>query len=128
MRIAAPASWWPSVYGRSAPALPVRADERNYLPGEHDRASRPNREECRGAADERRERALTALVARGLATSEIADRMHLSAYTVQDHLKSVFEKSGTSSRGELVSRLETDAQEDRRVVPSATGEEPRHGL
>ena len=27
-----------------------------------------------------------------------------------------------------VSRLETDAQEDRRVVPGAAGEEPRHGL
>jgi DNA-binding NarL/FixJ family response regulator len=52
-----------------------------------------------------RERAITALVARGLATPEIADRLHLSAYTVQDHLKAIFGKSGTSSRGELVSRL-----------------------
>ena len=52
-----------------------------------------------------RERAITALVARGLPTTEIAHRLHLSAYTVQDHLKAIFGKSGTSSRGELVSRL-----------------------
>jgi DNA-binding CsgD family transcriptional regulator len=44
-------------------------------------------------------------VARGLSTAEIAQRLHLSEYTVQDHLKKVFDKSGTSSRGELVSRL-----------------------
>jgi hypothetical protein len=44
-------------------------------------------------------------VARGLPTSEIAGRLHLSAYTVQDHLKSIFEKSGTGSRGDLVARL-----------------------
>ncbi|PSL04578.1 regulatory LuxR family protein [Haloactinopolyspora alba] len=55
-----------------------------------------------------RERAITALVARGLSTAEIADRLHLSAYTVQDHLKAIFTKSGTGSRGELVSRLFLD--------------------
>jgi DNA-binding CsgD family transcriptional regulator len=52
-----------------------------------------------------RERAITALVARGLTTTEIANQLHLSAYTVQDHLKAIFYKSGTGSRGELVSRL-----------------------
>jgi DNA-binding CsgD family transcriptional regulator len=52
-----------------------------------------------------RERVLTELVARGLPTNEIANRLHLSAYTVQDHLKSIFDKTGTSSRGDLVARL-----------------------
>jgi DNA-binding CsgD family transcriptional regulator len=52
-----------------------------------------------------REREITALVARGLTTTEIADRLHLSGYTIQDHLKAIFDKSGTGSRGELVYRL-----------------------
>ena len=52
-----------------------------------------------------RERAVTELVARGFSTNEISEQLHLAAYTVQDHLKSIFEKSGAGSRGELVARL-----------------------
>ncbi len=55
-----------------------------------------------------RERRITELVAQGLSTHEIAARLHLSAYTVQDHLKAIFTKSGTGSRGELVARLFVD--------------------
>ncbi|HEY1282817.1 MAG TPA: helix-turn-helix transcriptional regulator [Acidimicrobiales bacterium] len=52
-----------------------------------------------------REWAVTRLVARGLATNEIASQLHLSPYTVQDHLKSIFDKVGVRTRGELVSRI-----------------------
>ncbi len=52
-----------------------------------------------------RERAVTELVARGLSTDAIALRLHISPWTVQDHLKAIFEKVGVSTRGELIARL-----------------------
>jgi DNA-binding CsgD family transcriptional regulator len=52
-----------------------------------------------------RERAVTRLVARGLATQSIAERLYLSPWTVQDHLKSIYERTGVRTRGELVARL-----------------------
>ena len=52
-----------------------------------------------------RERCVTELVAQGLTSAAIAARLHLSTYTVQDHLKAIFEKFDVSSRGQLVARL-----------------------
>jgi DNA-binding CsgD family transcriptional regulator len=52
-----------------------------------------------------RETELTMLCIRGLSTKEIAQVMFVSPYTVQDHLKSIFKKTGVSSRGELVGQV-----------------------
>jgi DNA-binding CsgD family transcriptional regulator len=51
-----------------------------------------------------REREILGHVAAGRDTVEVAARMHLSAYTVQDHLKSMFTKTGTRSRRTLLAR------------------------
>jgi DNA-binding CsgD family transcriptional regulator len=59
-----------------------------------------------------REVDVTRALARGLSTNEIARELHLSAYTVQDHLKSVYEKTGVSGRGELVAKVFTDHYHD----------------
>jgi DNA-binding CsgD family transcriptional regulator len=52
-----------------------------------------------------RERAVTGLVCSGLSTREVAARLHLAEHTVQDHLKSVFTRTGVRSRRELVATI-----------------------
>jgi DNA-binding CsgD family transcriptional regulator len=52
-----------------------------------------------------REAQVTGLVIRGLSTAEIAAEIHLSRYTVQDHLKAIFIKVGVRSRRELVATI-----------------------
>ncbi|HZR92133.1 MAG TPA: LuxR C-terminal-related transcriptional regulator [Gaiellaceae bacterium] len=51
------------------------------------------------------ERRVTALICRGLSTIEIAAQLRVTTNTIQDHLKSIFTKTGVRSRRELVATL-----------------------
>jgi DNA-binding CsgD family transcriptional regulator len=52
-----------------------------------------------------REIEITQAIARGLATGEIAQALFLSVHTVRDYVKTIFEKTSVSSRGELVAKV-----------------------
>lgn len=52
-----------------------------------------------------RECGITRLCMEGRSTKEIASALNVSAYTVQDHLKSIFDKTGVRSRNELVGQI-----------------------
>jgi DNA-binding CsgD family transcriptional regulator len=70
-----------------------------------------------------REQQITRLIARGAATADIAGELFLSAHTVRDHVKAIFQKVGVSSRGELVAKLFAEHYE-----PVHFGEVVRTGL
>lgn len=55
-----------------------------------------------------REQEITRQISRGAGTGEIAAALFLSPHTVRDHVKSILNKVGVTSRGELVATLYTD--------------------
>jgi len=60
---------------------------------------------CRAYALSRREREVLAALLGGLDTRAVSARLCISPHTVQDHLKSVFRKTGAHSRRELLARF-----------------------
>jgi DNA-binding NarL/FixJ family response regulator len=52
-----------------------------------------------------RESEVASLLLQGLSNREIADAMHISQHTVKTHLKGIFNKTGTRSRGQAVAQI-----------------------
>lgn len=52
-----------------------------------------------------REREITRLCMKGQSTQQMSQALAVSLYTIQDHLKSIFDKTGVRSRGELVGQV-----------------------
>jgi len=66
---------------------------------------------CHAYALSERERQVVAALIDGLDTHAVTERLFISRHTVQDHLKSVFQKVGIHSRRELLARFNTSADE-----------------
>lgn len=52
-----------------------------------------------------RESEVATLVAQGIDSAAIAERLYISPWTVQDHCKAIFNKTGTRTRRELRSQI-----------------------
>jgi DNA-binding CsgD family transcriptional regulator len=64
---------------------------------------------CRAYGLTQRERDVVAALVAGLDTRAVTERLFISRHTVQDHLKSVFQKIGIHSRRELLARFSASA-------------------
>jgi DNA-binding CsgD family transcriptional regulator/GAF domain-containing protein len=67
----------------------------------------------------KREGEITLCVVRGLSTAEIVSELHISANTVQDYLKAIFDRVGVRSRRELIAGIFTQQYQPRMVAGSS---------
>jgi len=77
---------------------------------------------CRAYALTHRERDVVSALVAGLDTRAVTEQLVISRHTVQDHLKSVFQKVGVSSRRELLATF--SAPDDRRWDAATLPGEP----
>ena len=89
-------------------SLPDGAGDRVAIVLEHSVTAQSTAVRLEAEGVTAREREIAVLLAQGLTNQEIARRLVLSPYTVQDHIKNLFEKTGVSSRQELVARVFLD--------------------
>jgi DNA-binding CsgD family transcriptional regulator len=57
-----------------------------------------------------REREVTALVSEGMTNPEVAKSLSIAQYTVTDHLKAIYAKTGATNRNDLVAMLSGQAR------------------
>jgi DNA-binding NarL/FixJ family response regulator len=88
-----------------APSMPLRTmPALRPLQGEPSRVLGQSPERCRSRIYRlsQRERGVVAALLAGSDSRAVTERLFISAHTVQDHLKSVFEKMGIHSRREML--------------------------
>lgn len=100
-RVRAPWGTWVVLHG----AVMVAVDRRIAVIVEPARGARISALLMSGYGLTERERDVTRAVLQGASTAEIAHQLVVSAHTVQQHLKSIFDKTGVRSRRDLVGKV-----------------------
>lgn len=103
-RVATRAGRWIIVHG-SQLHTPEREGSRTAIIVEASRPSQVVSFVLESYALTAREQQVLALVLQGASTVAVAKTLYISPYTVQEHLKSIFAKTGVNSRRELAGRL-----------------------
>jgi DNA-binding CsgD family transcriptional regulator len=107
---------WLTLHASLTEPAPGRPSETVVVisPSEPEEVARPN---VASYGITPREEEIVKLVARGCSTREISRDFFISEHTVNNHLRSIFEKAGVNSRREMVRHLFFE-----NLVPSVLGE------
>jgi DNA-binding CsgD family transcriptional regulator len=104
LRVRARSGRWLALYGSLTEPTPVRPSETMIViePAKPEEVALFNMA-AYGLSP--REEEIAKLIACGTSTKHISAALHISGYTVQNHLRNIFEKVGVRSRGELLKRI-----------------------